>query len=230
MFCIHLNRFEIELSSFSSSTAMPWEEWKRKRLSQSVQGSKWGAKRVLCALKERPKSSAQPVELATWINLTLFDWVTVYAYVDTLTKPINQQDMVNYFATRPEGALKFTQSTLSCKLQHRPEMEAHVHSNPNALSSKRPHIITRPDVDRALWMWVKHMEKKRWWSRSGASASQRDDQNVSYYRGEQYGHMYRGSTWACKGFAPIPSPSPEDEQGGRKADNAGWLLSFVVDF
>ena len=116
MFCIHLNRFEIELSSFSSSIAMPWEEWKRKRLSQSVQGSKRGPKRVLGALKERPKSFAQPIELATRINLTLFDWMMVYAYVDTLTKPINQQDMVNYFATRPEGALKFTQSTLSCKL------------------------------------------------------------------------------------------------------------------
>ena len=115
MFCIHLNRFEIELSSFSSSIAMPWEEWKRKRLSQSVQGSKRGPKRVLGALKERPKSFAQPIELATRINLTLFDWM-VYAYVDTLTKPINQQDVVNNFGTRPEGALKFTQSTLSRKL------------------------------------------------------------------------------------------------------------------
>ena len=62
--------------------------------------------------------------------------MTVYAYVDTPTKPINQQDMVNYFATRLEGALKFTQSTLSRKLQHHPEMEVCVHSNPNALSSK----------------------------------------------------------------------------------------------
>ena len=132
MFCIHLNHFEIELSSFSS-IAMPWEEWKRKRPSQSVQGSKRGPKRVLGALKERPKSFAQPIELAT---LTLFDWMMVYAYGDTLTKPINQQDVVNYFATRPEGALKFTQSTLSRKLQHCPEMEAHVHSNPNELSSK----------------------------------------------------------------------------------------------
>ena len=65
MFCIHLNRFEIEMSSFSSSIAMPWEEWKCKYPSQSVQGSKRGPKRVLGALKERPKSSAQPVELAT---------------------------------------------------------------------------------------------------------------------------------------------------------------------
>ena len=78
--------------------------------------------------------------------------MTVYAYVDTLTPPINQRDVVKYFATRPEGALHFTQSI---------EMEARVHSNPNALSSKQPRSITRPDVDRALWLWVGHMAKKQ---------------------------------------------------------------------
>ena len=31
----------------------------------------------------------------------------------------------------------------------------------NALSSKQPRIVTRPDVDRALWLWVQHMEQKR---------------------------------------------------------------------
>jgi len=38
-------------------------------------------------------------------------------------------------STRPKGPLIFTQSTLSCKLQQCSKMEAHVHSNPNALSS-----------------------------------------------------------------------------------------------
>ena len=69
-------------------------------------------------------------------NLTLFDWMTVYAYVDTLPQPINQGEVVKYFATRPEGALLFTQSTLSRKLQHRSNMEACMDSNPNALSCK----------------------------------------------------------------------------------------------
>ena len=39
-------------------------------------------------------------------------------------------------------------------------MEARMQSHPNALSSKRPRVVTRPDVDRALWLWVQHMEKK----------------------------------------------------------------------
>jgi hypothetical protein len=36
-----------------------------------------------------------------------------------------------------------------------------MHSNPSALSSKRPHIITRPDVERALVIWLRSMEEKR---------------------------------------------------------------------
>ena len=39
-------------------------------------------------------------------------------------------------------------------------MEAWMHSNPNALSSKQPCIITRPDVDCALKLWVQYMEQK----------------------------------------------------------------------
>ena len=81
--------------------------------------------------------------------------MAIYAYVDTLPQLINQGKVVQYFAPRPEGALVFTQSTLSCKLQHPLEMEACVH---------------------------------------------------------------------CKGIAPILGPSPEDETGGRKADNTHCTL------
>jgi hypothetical protein len=28
------------------------------------------------------------------------------------------------------------------------------------LSSKRPHIVIHPDVEKALWLWFKHMEEK----------------------------------------------------------------------
>ena len=137
---------------------MPQEERKRKPRKlphYSTQGHK-GAGR----LNETPKSSARPIGKTTRQNLTLFDWMSVYAYVDTLPQPINQGEVVNHFATRPKGALLFTQSTLSRKLQHRSEMEARVDSNPNALSSKRPRIVTRPDVDLALRLWVQRMQQK----------------------------------------------------------------------
>jgi hypothetical protein len=86
--------------------------------------------------------------------------MTVYTYVDTLPQPINQGEVVKYFATRPQGALLFSQPTLSRKLRQRLEMEARVESIPNALSCKRPRVVTRPDVDRALWLWVQQMDQK----------------------------------------------------------------------
>ena len=140
---------------------MPKEEWKRKHQKEPIQGSKRGRKSLPEPLKKTPKSSARPIGEIGRKNLTLFDWMTIYAYVDTLPQPIKQGDVVKYFATRPEGPLIFTQSTLSRKLQHRSEMEARARSNSNALSSKRPRVVTRPDVDQALWLWVQHMEQKK---------------------------------------------------------------------
>ena len=133
---------------------MPQEEWKCKRQKQPTQVARQGHKHSPGPSKETLKTSAQPIKVAKQENLTLFDWMTVYTYVDSLPQPINQGEVVKYFATRPQGALVFSQSTLSCKLQQRTEMEAQVESIPNALSSKQPHVVTRPDVDHALWLWV----------------------------------------------------------------------------
>jgi hypothetical protein len=93
-------------------------------------------------------------------NLTLQDWMTVFAFVDS-HPDMGQADIVRYFKTRPEGPIVFEQPTLSRKLKARPDLEARVQSNPNALSSKRPRVVTRPDVERALVLWNLHMEEKR---------------------------------------------------------------------
>ena len=78
----------------SSAVAMPQEEWKHKHQKQPVLGSKQGRKRLLSPLKETPKSSAIPVEKTAQKNLTLFDWMMVYAYVNTLPQPINQGEVI----------------------------------------------------------------------------------------------------------------------------------------
>jgi len=39
-------------------------------------------------------------------------------------------------------------------------MEAWINDNSNALSSKQPRIVTRPDVKYALILWFRHMENK----------------------------------------------------------------------
>ena len=139
---------------------MPREEWKLKRQKQPIQHPKQGHEHLPGPSKETPKSSTRCIEKTKRENLTLLDWMTVYAYVDTLPQPINQGEVAKYLATRPEGALLFSQSTLLRKLWHQSEMDVHVDSNPNALSCKRPRIVTRPDVDRALWLWVQQMERR----------------------------------------------------------------------
>ena len=107
-----------------------------------------------------PKSSAKSLEARQRSNLTLHDWLTVFAYIDS--HPGQSQDIiVEHFKTRHEGALIFNQSTLSRKLHDRKKLEACANEFPNALSSKRPRIVTRPDVDQALFLWVKHMEEKK---------------------------------------------------------------------
>ncbi|KAG6329316.1 hypothetical protein ID866_9773 [Astraeus odoratus] len=85
--------------------------------------------------------------------------MTIYSYVDS-HPDIPQSDIVQYFSTLKTRALIFTQSMLSCKLHDCSKMEACINSNPTALSSKRPCIVTWPDVDHALCLWVQHMESK----------------------------------------------------------------------
>ncbi|KAF9219906.1 DDE-domain-containing protein [Gyrodon lividus] len=95
--------------------------------------------------KDTPPTPALAVTSTSWQNLTLSDWLTVFAYIGA--HPLTPQaDVVKHFQTQRSGALIFTQSMLSRKLKERPELE------------KR--IVTHPDVERALFPWVKHMEGK----------------------------------------------------------------------
>ena len=109
--------------------------------------------------KDVPRTAAKPAQTTQRENLTGHDWMTVYAYVDE-HPGVSQGEIVRHFASKMCGALIFTQSTLLRKLKSWPELEKCVTSFPNALSSKHAHIVTRPDVERALVPWVKHMEEK----------------------------------------------------------------------
>jgi hypothetical protein len=83
----------------------------------------------------------------------------IYAFIDT-HPAATQTDVVRHFTMLPTGKLIFDQSTLSCKLRECPKMEACITDNPAALSSKRPQIVTCPEVEHALVLWVQHMEVK----------------------------------------------------------------------
>ena len=67
--------------------------------------------------KNVPKTSAKPVESCHRKNLTLHNWKTVFAFIDA--HPVMfQGQVVNYFKTKQDGALIFTQSTLSRKMKN----------------------------------------------------------------------------------------------------------------
>lgn len=105
-------------------------------------------------------TSAKNTTKKTRDNLTLQDWLMVFAFINTHSS-LSQDDIVKHFASRPEGSLKFTQSTLSRKIKQRASLEGRVNSNPTALFSKHPRVVTRPDVERALVIWLRSMEEKR---------------------------------------------------------------------
>jgi Tc5 transposase DNA-binding domain len=114
-------------------------------------------------VKDLPKTSALPQPPAhARHNLTLSDWLTVVRYYDD-NQPISQEDVVKHFKNLPQGALIFTQSLLSRHItaKGRSNDQARLSSNPTALSGKRARIVTRPDVEKALVLWVGHMEQKR---------------------------------------------------------------------
>ncbi|KAG2127741.1 hypothetical protein BD769DRAFT_1574924, partial [Suillus cothurnatus] len=109
--------------------------------------------------KDGPATSTKHSNTSRRENLTLNDWMMVFAYIDE--HPYLPQDrIVQHFKTRKEGVLKFTQATLSQKLKDRMHLEQRIESYPSALSSKQPRIVTRPDVEEALVEWITSMEQK----------------------------------------------------------------------
>ena len=104
-------------------------------------------------------TSAVPTAICPRANLTLNDWLTVFAFIDK-HPDLSQDWVVEHFHTQQEGALRFTQATLSRKMKARKTLEEQVHSHPNALSGKCPRAVTSPEVERALVLWVWHMEEK----------------------------------------------------------------------
>ncbi|KAF5347104.1 hypothetical protein D9756_010959 [Leucocoprinus leucothites] len=92
--------------------------------------------------KHNPNAPKTPVQSSQakkrCINLILHDWMMVLVFVNE-HPDMTQQQVANHFATF---------------------LIAHINKTPNALSSKRPHIVTCLDMERALFLWVKHMEEK----------------------------------------------------------------------
>lgn len=68
--------------------------------------------------------------------------------------------IVSHFAGSVEGSLKFSQSALSKKLKAQKKVEQQATEFSDSLSAKCPHIVTWPDVDKALFLWFSDQELK----------------------------------------------------------------------
>ena len=80
---------------------MPYKPWK-PRVEAAPNG-------------DNTKSSAKSLKTQQCLNLTLHDWIVVFAYTDA--HPGQSQDaIVEHFKTHHKGALIFNQSTLSQRL------------------------------------------------------------------------------------------------------------------
>ena len=110
---------------------------------------------------DTPWTSTMSKPSTIWEHLTLHNWLGVVQYFDS-NQPISQEEVVKHFTGRPDGALRFSQSALSRHLSKKghEEDQSRLAANPTALLGKKAWIVTWPDGERALVLWVKHMEEK----------------------------------------------------------------------
>jgi hypothetical protein len=111
--------------------------------------------------KDKPRTSGRVIKPDRRENLTLADWLTVLEFWDKHKGTMSQTAVVNYFKSKKDGSLTFTQGALSRAIARHAELEARRDANPTALSSKRARVVTRPDVERALILWVRHMAESK---------------------------------------------------------------------
>lgn len=82
----------------------------------------------------------------------------VYKYCDEHT-PVDQNEVVRHFANLKHDALKFSQPTLSRNLD--PERRAEIEQRANTgAGRKRARVVTHPEIEDALIIWFRNMERK----------------------------------------------------------------------
>ncbi|KIJ29371.1 hypothetical protein M422DRAFT_269208 [Sphaerobolus stellatus SS14] len=91
--------------------------------------------------EEKPKTSAKVAIKERHENLTTYDWLQVFVFMDK-NPGMSQIKVVDHFSSRPKGALVFTQAMLLRHLAARKTLEERVGNEPGALSSKRCCIVT----------------------------------------------------------------------------------------
>jgi hypothetical protein len=133
----------------------------RKIRTHQKQQTQFKPKRPHKASGKTPRTTQTIPGNAQRQHLTLYDWSLVIAFADE-HPDWEQQQICDYWRTRKEGALKFSQSALSKKLkpEARAQLLEQAKSHPSAMAGKKACIVTRPDVERCVYLWQQGMERK----------------------------------------------------------------------
>ncbi|KAJ3996943.1 hypothetical protein F5050DRAFT_1554194, partial [Lentinula boryana] len=116
--------------------------------------------------QHKPQTAAVPLDPPRKQHLTLNDKLQILVFIEQ-NPTLTQRRVVDYFATRPTGVLCLTQSQVSRIIRDQEKLKERANQNPTALSSKKARVVTRPDVDRALYLWVKHLNDEKGETASG---------------------------------------------------------------
>ncbi|KAF6756552.1 hypothetical protein DFP72DRAFT_768376, partial [Ephemerocybe angulata] len=108
--------------------------------------------------KDAPRTAAKPQQKKFDV-LTNADWLRVFKFMDE-RPDMTQIDVAKHFSTLKDKALIFDQSTLSRRLKKRSWIKDQVSRAPGGASAKRECVVTCPEVDHALALWVKAMDAK----------------------------------------------------------------------
>ncbi|CAK5275207.1 unnamed protein product [Mycena citricolor] len=113
--------------------------------------------------KVKARTSARFSKDETQRDLTWSDWLQVFNFMEQ-EPDMTQKRVVEHFENRPDkdgGKLLFTQSALSKKIKKKDEIRETVANSSGAGSQKRARVVTCPEVDEALSLWVQDMEQKK---------------------------------------------------------------------
>lgn len=125
---------------------------------------KSGAGAAAPTKRQKPNGSEKKADKGTeGSNLSANEWCIVFHYVDR-NPGLSQHSVVQHFARMTgNNKLIFSQSSLSraCKEPRRSELETRA-ANAQGAQSKRPRVVTRPDVEQALMLWQRSMEQKKY--------------------------------------------------------------------
>ena len=136
---------------------------KRAPRSNASNLSNFSNRRVCQPKKMTARTTAISTKKKAKEHLTNYDRLQVLAYIDEHPQA-SQKDVANYFSTCSDadgGGLIMDCSTVSRIKANRTKIMMQAKATPSGLDMKKPHQVVSPEVEHALYLWVRHLNDKK---------------------------------------------------------------------